>query len=181
MSDKFEKAFENAHMMKCDGIRFDEPNYEMLIVTEENYLESLKVQAAAIAYYGTLAKESEENLEEAERKYRFRYNEMYSDCSDTLTRLGKKNNVRDIESFVQSKYEKELENFNTLLSSLRKQRDMALTYYEGIKAKGFVLNNMTSLVTSNLLSPKVSISEEEMENSERRKIFLENLRNKSNN
>lgn len=176
----FEGAFERANEMTCDGTRFDQPNYDMLVVTEENYLQALKMQAAGMAYYGTLAKEADREVEEAERKYRFRYNEMYSDCSDSLSRLGKKNNVKDIESFVQSKYEKELERMNENLISLKRQRDMAVTFMEAWKQRGFTLNNMTELVKSNLLSPKQSVTEEEMDMSNRRKEILERLRNKSN-
>lgn len=175
-SDKFKQAFQKAHELTCDSVRFDEPTYDMLIVTEQNYLQSLKMQSASIAYYGTLAKQSERDLEQAERKYRFRYNEMYSDCSDTLSRLGKSSTVKNIQSFVQTKYEKELETLNQNLLELRKQKDMVETFYEAIKAKGFVLNSMTALVTSNLLSPKTSITEEQVEESERRRKFLERLR-----
>lgn len=174
----FEKAFDNASGMTCDGTRFDQPNYDMLVVTQENYLEALKMQAAGMAYYGTLAKEAEREVEEAERKYRFRYNEMYSDCSDSLARLGKKNNVKDIESFVQSKYEKELDRMNETLGQLKRQRDMAITFMEAWKQRGFTLNNMTELVKSNLLSPKQTITEEDMDASARRREALDRLRGK---
>lgn len=174
----FEGAFERANEMTCDGTRFDQPNYDMLIVTEENYLEALKMQAAGTAYYGTLAKEAEREVEESERKFRFRYNEMYSDCSDSLSRLGKKNNVKDVESFVQSKYEKELERMNENLISLKRRRDMAITFMEAWKQRGFTLNNMTELVKSNLLSPKQTITEEDVAESNRRMEALNRLRNK---
>ena len=38
--DKFEKAFDGAHGFRFDRFQFDEPDYEMLIVNDENeYLE----------------------------------------------------------------------------------------------------------------------------------------------
>lgn len=171
--EDFESAFEKAGQLSCDGIRFDEPNYDMLIVTEQNFLQALKMQSAAMAYYGTLAKQCQRQLQESQRKYRFRYNEMYSDCSDSLARIGKKNNVKDIQSFVQSKYEKQLQLMNNNLSELKRKRDMVSSFFEAIKAKGFILNNMTSLITSNLLTPKNYIQKKQEEDyqSERVKMF----------
>lgn len=173
---KIQEAYEKAGDLECDGVKFDEPNYDMLIVTQENYLQALKMQAAAIAYYGTLAKQAERNVEQFERKYKFRYNEMYTDCSDTLSRLGKSSTVKIIESFVQTKYEKELQTLNQTLQELKKQSDLASVFYEGIKQKSFMLNNYTSLVTSNLLSPKTSVSESDIDEQQRSKL-ISRLRN----
>ena len=142
--------------------KFDEPDYEALMVDEENYLEHLRVQAAGIAYYGNLAKQAERDYEELEKKYRKRYNEMYSECSDVLARIGKKNNVRDIESLIQCKYEKELEKWEKELKEYRENRDGIVQYYEAWKSKGFTLNSMTSLITAGLLTPKTVITEEDM-------------------
>lgn len=177
---EFEDAFEKANEFVCDGIRFDQPNYEMLIVTEQNFLQSLKMQSAAIAYYGTLAKQCQRELQESQRKYRFRYNEMYSDCNESLLRIGKKNNVKDIQSFVQSKYEKQLQIMNNNIFELKKKRDMVVSFFEAIKAKGFILNNMTSLVTSNLLTPKnyIEKSQEEQDFQNQRLKMVQKLRQK---
>ena len=43
---------------------------------------------------------------------------------------------------------------NNNISELKRKRDMVSSFFEAIKAKGFILNNMTSLITSNLLTPK---------------------------
>ena len=60
MNDKFEKAFNGAHEMKFDRFQFDEPDYDMLVIEDENdYLEHLRVQGAGLAYYGALAKQEE--------------------------------------------------------------------------------------------------------------------------
>jgi len=50
--------------MEFNGNRFDDPSYDNLVVTEENYLEALQMQAAGIAYYGTLYKQIENKLDE---------------------------------------------------------------------------------------------------------------------
>lgn len=167
--DKFEKAFEEAHDIEFDAFKFDEPDYEALIVTEETLLEHLKVQAAGIAYYGTLAKNAERYLNELEKKYKYRYNEMYSECADILSRAGKKSGTREIESFVQCKYGKELEEWDKQINEAKINKEGIASYYEGWKNKGFALNSITSLVTAGLLTPRTTISEEDVNNNTRRR------------
>lgn len=168
--DKFENAFNNAHDIEFDAFKFDEPDYEALIVTEESYLEHLRVQAAGLAYYGTLAKTAEREYNDLERRFRNRYNEMYTECSDTLSRIGKKNNVRDIEALVRCKYEDEIIKWEKEVEDAKIRKDGIASYYEAWKAKGFALSSMTSLVTAGLMNPKTSISENDIENMNNRKM-----------
>lgn len=170
--DKFDNAFNNAHDIEFDAFKFDEPDYEALIVTEESYLEHLRVQAAGLAYYGTLAKTAEREHSELERKYRNRYNEMYTECSDILAKIGKKNNVRDIEALVRCKYENELEQWENELSESKIRKDGISSYYDAWKAKGFALSSMTSLITAGLMNPKTAITEDDIENMNNRKMNL---------
>lgn len=162
--DKFDNAFNNAHDIEFDAFKFDSPDYEALMFDEESYLEHLRVQAAGLAYYGTLAKTAEREYLDLERRYRNRYNEMYSECSDTLSKIGKRNNVKDIEALVRCKYENELDKWEKELEESKIRRDGISTYYEAWKAKGFALNNMTSLITAGLLTPKTTISEDDVAN-----------------
>jgi hypothetical protein len=186
--DKFDNAFNNAHEIEFDAFKFDEPDYEALIVTEESYLEHLRVQAAGLAYYGTLAKTAEREYTELERKYRNRYNEMYTECSDILAKIGKKNNVRDIEALVRCKYENELEQWENELSESKIRKDGISSYYDAWKAKGFALSSMTSLITAGLMNPKTAITESDIENMSNKKMnlkeagsILANHRTKNNN
>ena len=159
--DKFEEAFEKASSFSFDKFQFDNPDYEMLVIDEESYLEHLKVQSAGIAYYGSLSKSADRRYEDLERRYKIRYNEMFSDCSDTLFKVGKKA-VKDIEALVQCKYEEELKKWEKALSEARVYKDNANAFYEAWKNKSFGLNSMTQMITSGLLSPKTSISEDDM-------------------
>ena len=170
--DKFDNAFNKAHEIEFDAFKFDEPNYEALMFDEESYLEHLRVQAAGLAYYGTLAKTAEREYMDLERRYRNRYNEMYSECSDTLAKIGKKNNVKDIEALVRCKYENELDKWEDELEEYKIRRDGIASYYEAWKSKGFALNSMTSLITAGLLTPKTSISDEDIDNMNQRKMNL---------
>lgn len=172
--NKFDKALENAHGIEFAGFKFEDPDYEALIVDEDNYLEHLRVQAAGIAYYSTLTKTAEREYNELEKNYRRRYNEMYSECADVLSRIGKKNGVKDIESLIQCKYEDELNNWNIKLNEAKERLDGISAYYEAWKAKGFALNSMTSLITAGLLTPKVSIYEEDVNESTKRRMNLQN-------
>ena len=44
---------------------FENPSVEMLEVNENNYLDSLSKQPVALAYFGTLYKEAQRELEDA--------------------------------------------------------------------------------------------------------------------
>lgn len=163
--NKFEKAFEGAHKFRFDKFQFDEPDYEMLIVNDENeYLEHLRIQSAGLAYYSALAKDSERAYDEFERGFKFRYNEMYTECSESLARAGKKNNVKDIESFVQVKYETELNKAYMRLDELKAQRDYIAAFLEGWRQKSFLLSSMTNMITAGLLTPRETITEEDIQN-----------------
>lgn len=179
MSDKYENAFNNAHGIKFDRFRFDEPEYDMLIVHDENdYLEHLRVQGAGLAYYSALAKQLERDFDELERRLKFRYNEMYAECSNILGREGKKTTVRDIESFVQTKYESELEKFYRQLDEIRSQRDYVVSFLEGWRQKSFILTSMTQMITSGLLAPKQTVTEEDMKSNLQHIKEILNRRNK---
>lgn len=183
MSDRFENAFNNAHEIKFDRFQFDEPDYDMLIVHDENdYLEHLKVQGAGLAYYGALAKQIERNFDELERRLKFRYNEMYAECSNILSREGKKATVRDIESFVQTKYESELHKLYEQLDQLRSQRDYVAAFLDGWRQKSFILTSMTQMITAGLLAPKQTVTEEDMKsNLQHIKEILNRRREKKEN
>lgn len=160
--DRFDEAFERAHGITANGIRLDEPDYSMLTVDEESFLEHLKVQAAGLAYYSSLAKAAARALEDLERRYRYRYNEMYAECADIQSRATGRVNAREVEALMRSKYESELDRWDASISEAKAKKDGVESFYEGWKAKGFSLNSMTSLVTSNLLTPKTSITEDDM-------------------
>lgn len=168
--DKFDDAFNNAHDIEFDAYKFDEPDYDALMVTEESYLEHLRVQAAGLAYYGTLAKTAEREYYELEQRYKNRYNEIYSECSDTLSRVGKKNSVRDIEALARCKYESELDKWEKELTESKIRRDGITSYYEAWKAKGFALSSMTSLITAGLMGPKTSITEEDFNKAKEKRM-----------
>ena len=96
---------------------------------EESYLEHLKVQSAGLAYYGTLAKTASRALEDAEKRYKIRYNELFSECSDILSRTGKKNGIKDVEALIQCKYENELNQWDEKLKTLKEQKDAQEIFY----------------------------------------------------
>lgn len=163
--NKFEKAFDGAHNFRFDKFQFDEPDYEMLVINDENdYLEHLRIQSAGLAYYCALAKQSEREYEEFERRFKFRYNEMYAACSESLLRAGKKNNVRDIEAYVQTKYESEINKAYDRLDELKSQRDYIAAFLEGWRQKSFLLSSMTNMITAGLLTPRETITEEDIQN-----------------
>ena len=168
--NKFDDAFEKGHCIEFDAYRFDEPDYDALQVTEENFLEMLRVQAAGIAYYGTLAKKAEAEYDEMERRYKARYAEMYDTCAATIRRTGQRDNQKSIESLMWTKHEKELEEWNEKLGELRSKRDSTACYYDGWKAKGFALSSMKDLVTAGLIRISTSITEDDVEKMNQRRM-----------
>ena len=170
MPNKFDDAFEKGHGIEFDAYRFDEPTYDALQVTEENFLEMLRVQAAGIAYYGTLAKKAEAEYNEMERRYKARYAEMYDTCAATIRRTGQKDSQKSIESLMWTKHEKELEDWNDKLNDLRSKMDSTAAYYEGWKAKGFALSSMKDLVTAGLIRISTSITEDDVDKMNQRRM-----------
>ena len=160
---KFDDAFEKAHGIEFDAFKFDEPDYDALQVTEENFLEMLRVQAAGIAYYGTLAKKCEAEYDKLERAFKARYTEMYDDCGSKIRLAREKDNVKNVESFINSKYQAELKDWYDKLDDLRAKRDSTAMYYEAWKSKGFALASMRDLVAAGLLKIRTSITEEDMD------------------
>lgn len=167
---KFDDAFEKGHGIEFDAFRFDTPDYDALQVTEENFLEQLRVQAAGIAYYGTLAKKCEAEYNEMERHYKARYAELYDTCSSTIRKIGQKDNQNNILSLMNTKHEKELEEWNQKLDELRAKRDSTAMYFEAWKAKGFALSSMKDLVTAGLIKISTSITEDDVERMNQRKM-----------
>jgi hypothetical protein len=99
-----ENVIKKAETMSIGEWDFENPSIEMLEVNENNYLDSLAKQPAALAYFGTLYKEAQRELEDLELYYKNRYNEMYAEYSETLSKLGKKTGAKEIEALVQCKY-----------------------------------------------------------------------------
>lgn len=177
-NSKFDNAFERISSFTFDKFQFDEPDYEMLVLTEDNYLEHLRVQAALLAYYSTLKNDCEREYEDYERETKFKMNQFYADASYTMSKTSKKFLARDIEALMESKNESDLEKMRNHLSFLRSRRDKVASFYEGIKALGFSLNAMTSMITAGLLQVKTNITEDEVAESEERRRAIEILRKK---
>lgn len=162
--DRYEEAFSRASSMEFGRFRLEEPDYGMLMVDEENFLEHLNIQAAALAFYTALAKQADRNYDEYEREVKYRRSEMYSTCSDRLARSGKKNTVKDIEMQMQTEHEAELKRQDARLDDLRSQRDFINAFVEGWRQKSYTLTNLTSMIEAGLITPKTAITQEEQEN-----------------
>lgn len=168
MTSKFEEAFNGAHGFIFDRFKFDEPCYEMLIIEDEDqYLEHLRVQAAGLAYYTMVARNAAKDYEDLDRKVKFRYNEMYKHASDALIGRNKKATIRDIEIELQITFRKELDDMYEELKEARDARDYAEAFLKGWEQKSYQLSNMTDMITAGLLTPKETVTEEDMENQRR--------------
>lgn len=160
-----EKTIKKAESMSMGEWDFENPSIEMLEVNENNYLESLSKQPAALAYFGTLYKEAQRELEDIELYYKNRYNEMYGECSDIISKQKIKSTQRDVDALVRTKYTSELEELEKQIRVKKKNKDVYEMFYEGWKAKSFALGSFTNLVTTGFVHPKETISENDMNNS----------------
>ena len=160
-----ENVIKKAETMSMGEWDFENPSIEMLEVTEENYLDSLAKQPVALAYFGTLYKEAQRELEDIELYYKNRYNEMYGECSDIISKQKVKSTQRDVDALVRTKYTSELEEIEKQLRAKKKNKDIYEMFYEGWKAKSFALGSFTNLVTTGFLHPKETISKDDMDNS----------------
>ena len=160
-----EKTIKKAESMSMGEWDFENPSIEMLEVNENNYLESLSKQPAALAYFGTLYKEAQRELEDLELYYKNRYNEMYGECSDIISKQKIKSTQRDDDALVRTKYTSELEELEKQIRVKKKNKDVYEMFYEGWKAKSFALGSFTNLVTTGFVHPKETISENDMNNS----------------
>lgn len=163
--NKFEEAFNRAHDFVFDKFKFDEPDYRMLVVQDEDeYLEHLRVQGAGLAYYTALARQAERDYDLFERKLKFRLNEMFRESSTFLIDKGRRSTVKDVDAFVQVKYEKEINELYDHLDELRARKDYIGAFLEGWKQKSYQLSSMTNMITAGLLTPKETITEEDRQN-----------------
>lgn len=141
------------------NIRFDELDVHSLIVNDENLLDALSKQSAAIAYFGALYKKAKSFYEDLKKQYEYEYDNMYQSASNHLAKFkDSKSTQKDISAMVTSKYPEKVKEWNEKLQKARDMSDMFEVYYEGWKQKSFVLNNMTQLAMSGLLSPKGAVA-----------------------
>jgi hypothetical protein len=169
-----ENIIKKAEKIKMAEFDFENPCIEMLEVNENNYLESVSKQPTAIAYFGSLYKNAQRELEDMELYYKNRYNEMYGECSDIISKQKIKSTQRDVDALIRTKYTNELEDIEKRIKILKKNKDLYEMFYEGWKAKSFALASFTSLVTTGFISPK-TITEDDV--SEGVKKYIENKKN----
>ncbi len=158
---KYEDILNGGKDVEVLGLGLENPSLEMLIVTEDNFVEQLSKQSAGIAYYGTLTKMLEAQYANLETAWKAKYAEFYSYCSNLLKKTKDKYVAKDVEALINSKYVTEIEKWNNKLSSKKEELNVTTMFYEGWKQKSFSLNNFTSLATSNLLSVRDTISEDQ--------------------
>lgn len=160
MDDKaFEKAFDAAGGKAFGAFRFDEPDYDMLVIEDEqDYLAHLKVQAAGMAYYYALARAAERRLEDAQRAMKLRQSELYDQCAAEMAKLGKKPLAKEIDAFAAARNRKEIEAMDRRIADLKAAADYANAFLEGWRQKSFTLSAMNQMVQAGLLTPREMVT-----------------------
>ena len=162
MDFTYEQIINKGSELTISNIDFENPGIDMLVVTEDNFVEHLSKQAAGLAYFGALTKMLESELKDVEDAWKNKYNEWYTYCSNLLAKTSqKKYVVRDVEAMVCSKHATDIDKWRDKINKKKTSYNVISTFYDSWKQKSFTLNNYTSLATANLLSVKDAITTED--------------------
>lgn len=141
--------------IKINNINFDQISFQNLLIdttNESDFLQHLEKQAAGIAYYGMLFKQAQQELNKLQKKRNDYYMEKYQLSQLSLVKMGTSKPTKwQVDALTQQNYKKALDKFDQQINQLTEQIDVLQQYYQGWKQKGFVLNNMVSLISSGLM------------------------------
>ena len=141
--------------IKINNINFDQISFQNLLIdttNESDFLQHLEKQAAGIAYYGMLFKQAQQELNKLQKKRNDYYMEKYQLSQLSLVKMGTSKPTKwEVDALTQQNYKKALDKFDQQINQLTEQTDVLQQYYQGWKQKGFVLNNMVSLISSGLM------------------------------
>lgn len=153
-----DEFIESTSGLQMNNVNFDDLDAEALVVTDENMLDALAKQAAAIAYFGALYKKAKEVYEDLKKQWEIQYGMFYKSAQAYLSKdASSKATIKDIETMTYAKYSNEINEWTQKLQKARDNCDMMEVYYEGWKQKSFVLNNFTQMAIAGLLTPKGAI------------------------
>lgn len=149
---KLDKLLNGAGALVLADVKFDEPDVKMLIPDGESLETHITMQPAAVAYYGTLAKQTQRDLEDAKKKWKYRWMEMYGQVSRVLCLADpkRKPTVTEIEAETYSRHREEVDKQEQELAKLAKQADDLQAFFEAWQAKSFSLNHMVQLSVAGL-------------------------------
>lgn len=141
--------------IKINNINFDQINFENLLIdttNESDFLQHIEKQAAGIAYYGMLFKQAQQQLNNLQKQRNDYYMQKSQLSQLSLAKMGSTKPTKwQIDALTQQNYKKALQKFDQQINQLTQQVDILQQYYQGWKQKGFVLNNMVSLISSGLM------------------------------
>ena len=141
--------------IKINNINFDQINFQNLLIdttNESDFLEHLEKQAAGVAYYGMLFKQAQQQLNKLQKQKNDYYMQKYQISQLSLVKMGTSKPTKwQVDSLTQQNYKKVLDKFDQQINELTEQIDILQQYYQGWKQKGYVLNNMVSLISNGLM------------------------------
>jgi len=146
-----------AGSFKLKNVTFEEVDMEMLVLDIEHLEDHIRMQPAAIAYYGALYKEACRRYDDVKKSWEYRWKELYSNAGAGYT--GKKPTINDIEAKANADNETEVKEWQEKLLDLKKRVDMLEVFWEGWKQKSFAINNFVSIAMTDLVQ-KTSFGED---------------------
>jgi hypothetical protein len=149
-----EQVMVGACSLTLSGVSFENPDVKMLIPDSESLERHITMQPAAIAYYGTLAKQAQRLLDEAKKKWKYRWMELYGTVSRALCLADpkRKPTVTEIEAETYSRHRSEVDAQEQELARLAHQADDIQAFYESWQAKSFAVSQMVQLTVAGLFT-----------------------------
>ena len=153
-----QKLLEEGSKIKVNNIQFDEIKLSNLILnaySEENLIQNLQKQAAGIAYYGSILKQVRREIKKIEKEKNDFYMEKFQASNVALAKLGNgKSTKAETDSMTYLNYKKAFDKFDKQIDELTQYADTIESYYQGWKQKGYILNNLVTLVNSGFIKTK---------------------------
>lgn len=143
--NNIKKSVDEIGSIDLCGINLESADPKLLDVTYGDLNLHVAMQPAAIAYYGTLLKDSARRVNEAKRQFERWSKKKYLEAKASLVAGSSKATVQDIEVRFTVDNEKELEEWDKLLDRLQEEYDTLNMWYEAWKQKSYSIQQQSSI------------------------------------
>ena len=125
----------------------------LLIIGDSDISDHLRMQPAAIAYYGMLLRRADATIRRLEAKFDEWWHQVYAKANDELSEeRSTKPTVADITGRAISNNKKKYRSKKEKISEAREVRDMLDVWYEAIRQKGFSMDKLVEINREELMT-----------------------------
>jgi len=147
-----ERQIEGISSENITGKEIGSFDKSLLIIGDDDITDHLRMQPAAVAYYGMLLKRAESRLRRVKTKYDEWHHKMYAKCADELAEESRyKPTANDIEAKITT-YKKNYRKYRDAIAEAESTKDMIEVWYNAIQQKGFSMNQISDIISDELMS-----------------------------